>query len=76
VPEGATAVKVETAAGILYAGHTQPGSRLSAPGSAAWSILWTAPATASFVTFSAADDDRSPLGDYIYALERRAARSN
>lgn len=76
VPPGATAVKVETAAGILYAGHTEPGSRLAAPSAAEWAVVWTAPG-AGPVTFSAsanaADDDRSPLGDYVYALERTAA---
>jgi hypothetical protein len=72
VPAGATAVKVETAAGILYAGHTEPGSRLPTPGAAEWRVLWTAPSTAGSVTFSAAanaaDDDRSPMGDYVYSL--------
>ncbi|WP_420129726.1 choice-of-anchor V domain-containing protein [Longimicrobium sp.] len=75
VAAGSTAVKVETTAGIRYAGHTEPGSRLAAPGAAEWSVLWTAPATGP-VTFSAAanaaDNDGSPLGDYVYALERRA----
>jgi hypothetical protein len=74
VPQGTTAVKVEATAGIHYAGHTEPGSRLAAPGSAEWGVLWTAPATAASVTFSAAanaaDDDRSPLGDYVYTAER------
>jgi hypothetical protein len=71
----ATAVKVEAAAGIHYAGHTEPGSRLAAPGAAEWPIVWTAPASGP-ITFSAAanaaDDDRSPMGDYVYALERAA----
>jgi hypothetical protein len=75
VPQGAAAVKVETGAGIQYAGHTEPGSRLATPGAAAWTVVWTAPASGP-VTFSAAanaaDDDRSPLGDYVYVLERRA----
>jgi hypothetical protein len=75
---GATAVKVEAAAGIQYAGHTEPGSRLAAPGAAEWPVLWTAPATAGPITFSAAanaaDDDRSPLGDHVYALERSMPR--
>jgi hypothetical protein len=74
--DGAERVQVQTADGIRYAGHTEPGSRLSTPGAAEWPIVWTAPA-AGPVTFSAAanaaDDDRSPLGDYVYALERRAA---
>lgn len=74
---GAAAVKVETAAGIHYAGHTEPGTRLAEPGAAEWPVVWTAPAApAGPVTFSAAanaaDDDRSPLGDHVYALERTA----
>lgn len=73
VPQGATAVKVETSARTQYAGHTEPGSRLATPGAAEWQVVWTAPA-AGPVTFSAAanaaDDDRSPMGDYVYALER------
>jgi hypothetical protein len=67
------AVKVETSAGIHYAGHTEPGSRLATPGAAAWPVVWTAPGSGP-VTFSAsanaADDDRSPMGDWVYALER------
>jgi hypothetical protein len=76
VPEaGSEAVKVQTVAGISYIGHTEPGSRLATPGASEWRVLWTA-ASAGPVTFhaaaNAADDDRSPLGDYVYALERRA----
>jgi hypothetical protein len=71
-------VKVEAARGIQYAGHTGRGSRPAAPGAAQWPVLWTAPATpAGPLTLSASanagDDDRSPLGDYVYALERTAA---
>lgn len=73
--DSAKSVQVQTAGPVQYAGHTEPGSRLATPGAAEWPVLWTAPATASGpVTFSAAanaaDDDRSPLGDYVYAMER------
>lgn len=69
------AVQVQTARGIRYAGQTEAGSRAAVRGSAAWRVLWTAPATsAGPITFhaaaNAADDDRSPLGDYVYALQR------
>lgn len=56
---------------VLFAEHTAPGSTLSGPGANVWILEWTAPdgATAP-VAFSvagnAADDDASPLGDYIY----------
>ena len=73
VPQGATTVKVERGAGVQYAGHTEPGSRVATPGAAEWQVVWTAP-TSGPVTFSAAanaaDDDRSPMGDYVYALQR------
>lgn len=77
VSDSASSVQVQTSGGVHYAGHTEPGSRLETPGAAAWPILWTAPATPSGpITLSAAanagDDDRSPLGDYVYALERTA----
>lgn len=71
--EGSSAVQVQAASAVQYAGHTEPGSRLAAPGAAEWPVVWTAPA-AGPVTFhvsaNAADDDRSPLGDYVYSLER------
>lgn len=73
--DGAESVQVQAAAGIQYAGHTEDGSRTATPGAAEWRVVWTAPASGS-VTFSAAanaaDDDNSPLGDYVYALERRS----
>jgi len=79
VADSGAAVQVQTALGIQYAGHTEPGSRLATAGEAEWPVLWTAPATPGGpLTLSAAanaaddDDDRSPLGDYVYALERTA----
>ena len=73
--DSAGAIHVQTSHGVEYAGHTEPGSRLATMGEAEWPLLWTAPATPSGpVTRSAAanagDDDRSPLGDYVYALEQ------
>lgn len=74
-PNGNQGVKVEQSGGVHYAGHTEPGSRLATAGVGAWAVVWTAPATAAgpvtlSVAANAADDDRSPLGDYVYALER------
>jgi hypothetical protein len=64
--------------GVQYAGHTVAGSAAPSPDSAAWTVDWTAPpAGTGPVTLSAAanaaDGDRSPLGDYVYALERAVA---
>jgi len=61
--------------GVQYAGHTEAGSGPTAPGAAEWTVQWTAPAAnAGAVTFhasaNAADGDRSPLGDHVYAAER------
>lgn len=60
--------------GVTYAGHTELGSRPASPGAAEWTVVWTAPA-AGPVSFhasaNAADDDRSPLGDHVYAVEHR-----
>jgi hypothetical protein len=76
-PADSGRAKVEAARGIQYAGHTEPGSRVASPGTAEWPLLWTAPAAASGpLTLSAAanagDGDSSPLGDWVYALERTA----
>ena len=57
---------------LVFAEHTAPGSTSSTPGTNVWVLVWTAPGTdaAAPVVFSiagnAADDDASPLGDYIY----------
>ena len=65
----------EDPCGVQYAGHTTAGSAVASSDSTAWTVQWTAPsAAAGPVTFSAAanaaDGDASPLGDYVYALER------
>jgi hypothetical protein len=72
--DSTTEIQRHAASGIQYAGHTRPGSRPAAPGAAEWRVTWTAPASAVPVTFhaaaNAADDDASPLGDYVYSLQR------
>lgn len=75
--DSAAGVQVQAARGIQYAGHTEPGSRVPTPGAAAWPVFWTAPATAAgpltlSASANAGDGDSSPLGDYVYALERTA----
>lgn len=72
--DSATEVRTNVASGIQYAGHTRAGSRPAARGAGEWVVTWTAPASAGPVTVhaaaNAADDDASPLGDHVYALER------
>ncbi|HEX2078566.1 MAG TPA: choice-of-anchor V domain-containing protein [Longimicrobium sp.] len=72
--DSATEIRTHAATGVQYAGHTRAGSRPAAPGAGEWVVTWTAPAPAGPVTFhaaaNAADGDASPLGDYVYSLER------
>jgi hypothetical protein len=57
--------------------HTSSGSTAAVEGTISWKVEWTAPATAaSPVQFNlaanASNDDASPLGDYIYVLEKHS----
>lgn len=77
-PDGTVQVNTGGAGGaIQYAGHTRAGSAPDAPGTTEWTVTWTAPAAGGPVTFhaaaNAADHDASPLGDYVYALQRTSA---
>ena len=61
---------------LMFVQHTTAGTICAEPGSSTWTMTWTAPAAAAPVQFNVAanatNDDASPLGDYIYLLERRA----
>lgn len=62
---------------LRFVQHTLVGSRAPAPGSNSWTVEWTAPSPAAGpVQFNAAgnaaNNDDSPLGDFIYT---RAVRS-
>ena len=64
---------------VQYLEHTRAGTALT-PGSdsARWTFRWAAPASASgavifHVAANAANDDDSPLGDYIYTTSARAS---
>ena len=63
---------------LSFVQHNLAGSRAATAGANAWTIEWTAPADASApvqfnVAANAANNDDSPLGDYIYL---RSARSS
>ena len=62
-------IKVE-AGTIQYANQRQAGTDLAEPGTATWTVVWTAPATAGAVLFhvaaNAADKDDAARGDYVY----------
>lgn len=71
--DGRTQVEVGPR-GVQYAGHTEAGSAPGSPGTAAWTLAWTAPARGAgsvrvHVSANAADGDDSPLGDHVYASE-------
>jgi len=60
---------------VTYLQHTRAGTELTIPGTASWRFEWTAPDTAIPVVFhaaaNAANDDASPLGDFIYTAVAR-----
>jgi hypothetical protein len=68
---------VTTDRNIQYAHHLYDGTIPVAPDSARWVVLWTAPAGSPEpvvfnVVGNAADDDTSPLGDFIYTASARS----
>ncbi len=71
-----TAVVRDSATDVMYIEHTLPGTAVSG-GAASWRFHWTAPAVSGGVVLhvaaNAANDDDSPLGDFIYATAVRVA---
>jgi hypothetical protein len=70
-------VDVTTDRNIQYAHHIYDGTTPVSPDTARWVVLWTAPTgSPEPVLFNlvgnAADDDMSPLGDFIYTASARA----
>ena len=64
-------------AGQSYLQHTREGTRTASDGRIRWEFDWQAPQRGEPVQLNvaanAANDDFSPLGDYIYTLEQEAA---
>ena len=61
----------------MYIQHTEAGSLVSLPDRATWSAEWTAPDAAGVpvvfhVSANAANNDASPLGDFIYTTVVRS----
>ena len=59
---------------LQYVQHNRTGNRAGQPGRLEWTIRWTAPPASGgpvvfHVAANAANDDDSPLGDYIYMTE-------
>lgn len=69
-----TAVTVDTATGVAYGHHTEPGAILTRSGKARWVVDWMAPRVGAdvvvHVAANAANDDASEFGDLIYATSR------
>ncbi len=75
-------VKVETQAGVQYAGQRKAGAAVGAADAATWTLVWTAPESGEPVIFNvsanASDGNESADGDFVYtataqsATERRA----
>ena len=76
--DGRTAVVLDTLSHVGYIEHTAAGTTLRG-GDGRWTVRWTAPARSArgVVEFSvagnAANDDDSPLGDFIYTNAVRVA---
>lgn len=72
-------IKVTTDRDVQYAMHQRPGTSLTAPNVARWTLRWTAPAGGGSVLFhvaaNAANEDDSQFGDFVYAASARSLES-
>ena len=72
VSDDRAGVSTEESNRIQYAHHLRSGTTPLSPGVGRWTVEWTAPTAGSgpvaiHVAGNAADDNDSPLGDYIFA---------
>lgn len=69
-PEDAERIGVEVQGNVQYAGQREKGAALTAPNTARWALVWTAPTASGPVAFhvaaNAANGDERVDGDYIY----------
>jgi hypothetical protein len=65
-------VGIDVQSGIEYVNQRRKGTALASANSAAWKLIWTAPAANSAVVFhvaaNAADGDETAEGDFIHTL--------
>jgi hypothetical protein len=77
--DGRTAVVWDTVSHVGYIEHTAAGTVLSGD-VGRWMVRWTAPAVPGGVVLhvaaNAANDDDSPLGDFIYTSAVRVAAAH
>jgi hypothetical protein len=80
-PADAKLIKVETSGGVQYANQLKAGTVLTTPGTARWTLIWTAPtrsgpAPSGPVLFhasaNAANNDDFAGGDYVYTAVARS----
>jgi len=69
-------VTLDTARAVVYAHQIAAAAGVESAGQARWSLRWEAPRTPTgavvfHVAANAANDDNSPFGDLIYAIETR-----
>ena len=80
-PTDVKLIKVETSGGVQYANQLKAGTVLTTPGTARWTLVWTAPppsgpAVPGPVVFhasaNAANTDYFASGDYVYTAVARS----
>jgi hypothetical protein len=75
-PADTQQIKVETASGVQYANQLKAGTALTTPGTARWTLIWTAPPSSGPVVFhasaNAANNDEFAAGDYVYTAVARS----
>jgi len=72
VEDDRSRVSIDETSRVQYAHHLRSGTTPLRSGSGRWTILWTAPAGGSgpvafHLAANAANDNDSPMGDFIYA---------
>lgn len=70
LPDGRT--RADSASGVVYVHHSEPGSRAASTDSLRWRIRWRPPRKPEHpvvvhVSANAANDDASEFGDHVYA---------
>jgi hypothetical protein len=69
-------LRIETGDGVQYANQLKAGTALAAPGTARWTLVWTAPPGSGPVVFhasaNAANNDEFAGGDFVYTAVAQA----
>ena len=73
LPEDGGLIAVGTSQQVQYVHHLRPGTTSVVQDTARWTVLWAAPSerggpVTMHAAGNAANDDDSPLGDYIYTV--------